>query len=128
MLTRKGMDAILRKIAENSEMYDGFEDDVLMIQNDFDEKDEVLRRYGTVEYGEEDDEYEYKESSVLEDAKVAEEWKGKYEDMRAKYIDRFFGTAKERDEYTTVLNETETDIKRDGTEQTFDELLYRAEG
>lgn len=128
MLTRKGLDSILRKIAEKVEMDDGFEEDVLRLQADFDEKEEVLKRYGSADYGDEDEEYDYQESNVLEDAKFAREWKEKYEGMRDKYIDRFFGTADVRDDYTTVLNEVETDVKRDGTEQTFDELLYRAEG
>jgi hypothetical protein len=58
----------------------------------------------------------------------SEDWKTKYNDMRKKYMDRFFGNTQIDDETDKIVLEQEEDIKRDGEPQTFDELLERVEG
>lgn len=71
------------------------------------------------------DEYEYKprEQAVIEET---EDFKSKYEDMRQKYIDRFFGGV--ASEVEQVKEEQTEDVKRDETEQTYDELFEKREG
>lgn len=50
------------------------------------------------------------------------EFEEKYNELKKRYIDRFFTDPEE------VKEETEKDVKRDGTVQTFDELFEKREG
>lgn len=53
---------------------------------------------------------------------AAESWKAKYDDLRGKYIDRFFTSPEE------VKRDTEEDVKEDGEIKTFEELFEDREG
>jgi len=125
ILTRTGANKILRRIMETGGMTDAMEADIKRLQDDFDEREGMLRNYGEVYDGEDIDEYDYspREKEVIEDT---EDYKGMYEDIRQKYLDRFFGgTANEVEE---VKEEQTEDIERDGTDQTFDDLFEKREG
>lgn len=140
ILTKTGMDKILRRIMETGSLTEDMERDIDRIRSDFDEREGVLRRYGETYDGEDMDEYEWRgrddESredsdrddkdiyTPREEAKDYEDWRGRYEEMRQRYLDRFFGVRDEGEEY----RETEEDVRRDGEPQTFDELLERTEG
>ena len=52
----------------------------------------------------------------------AETWKAKYDELRGKYIDRFFTSPEE------VKHDTEEDVKEDGEVKSFDELFDDREG
>lgn len=58
-----------------------------------------------------------------------EKWKEKYEELRRKYIDRFFATPEEakKDMYE-VKEEAKEDVKRDGKKVSFEELFEEREG
>ena len=43
-------------------------------------------------------------------------------------MNRFFGTSDVKDEFDDTMEDTKEDVKRDGTVQSFDELLERTEG
>lgn len=134
ILTRSGMTKILRRIMESGGMTDDMEEDVRRLQDDFDEREGILRKYGETYDGEDRDEYEFSErdeSSLytpLEEEKFANEWRTKYEEMKKRYLDRFFGIGDVKDDYFDIMRETRDDVKRDGEPQTFNELLERVEG
>lgn len=125
ILTRSGMTKILRRIMESGGMTDDMEDDVRRLQDDFDEREGILRKYGETYDGEDRDEYEFSER---EEDKLADEWRIKYEEMKKRYLDRFFGTDEIEDDYFETMRKTREDVKRDGEPQSFDELLERVEG
>lgn len=134
ILTRSGMTKILRRIMESGGMTDDMEEDVRRLQNDFDEREGILRKYGETYDGEDRDEYEFSErdgTSIYtprEEDKLADDWRIKYEEMKKRYLDRFFGTDEIEDEYFETMRKTREDVKRDGEPQSFDELLERVEG
>ena len=140
-LTKRGMDKILRRIMETGGLTEDMEKDVQRLRDEFDEREGVLKRYGETYEGEDQDEYDWEESREIrndndddvevftprEEEKI-EYWKGRYEEMRKKYIDRFFGGDDIRRDFEETMDETEDDVRRDGEPQTFDELLERTEG
>ena len=144
ILTKTCMDKILRRIMETGSLTEDMERDIDRIRSDFDEREGMLRRYGETYDGEDMDEYEWRgrddESredsdrddkdiyTPREEAKDYEDWRGRYEEMRQRYLDRFFGGRDEGEEYREIMRETEEDVSRDGEPQTFDELLERTEG
>lgn len=134
ILTRSGMTKILRRIMESGGMTDDMEEDVRRLQDDFDEREGILRKYGETYDGEDRDEYEFSErdgTSIYtprEEDKLADDWRFKYEEMKKRYLDRFFGTDEIEDEYFETMRKTREDVKRDGEPQSFDELLERVEG
>lgn len=143
ILTKTGMDKILRRIMETGGLTEDMERDIDRLRSDFDEREGMLRRYGETYNGEDMDEYEWKERdesqedsdrddkdiyTTREEAKDYEDWRGRYEEMRQRYLDRFFGGRDEGEEYQEIMSETEEDVRRDGEPQTFDELLERTEG
>ena len=134
ILTRSGMTKILRRIMESGGMTDDMEEDVRRLQDDFDEREGILRKYGETYDGEDRDEYEFSErdgTSIYtprEEDKLADDWRIKYEEMKKRYLDRFFGTDEIEDEYFETMRKTREDVKRDGEPQSFDELLESVEG
>lgn len=125
ILTLKGMNGILRHIMESGGLTADMEQDIQRLRDDFDEREGILRKYGEVYDGEDKEEYDFKGRDTTEDS---EYWKGQYNDMKKKYLDRFFGGEENRREVVDVLDETIEDVKRDGEIQSFDELLERVEG
>lgn len=125
LLTRKGVNTILRRIMETGGLSDAMENDIKRLQDDFDEREGMLKNYGEVYDGEDKDEYDFvpRESTTLEGG---EDYKSKYEDMKQKYLDRFFGGV--GNEVEDVMEEQEKDVKRDAEEQTFDSLFEKREG
>lgn len=131
ILSRPGMDKILRRIMETGGLTDDMEKDIQRLKDDFDEREGILKRYGEVYDGEDRDEYEYSgRDSESVYTPCEEDWRGRYEEMKRRYIDRFFGgrDPKDTEEYKEIMEETEEDVRRDGEKQTFDELLERTEG
>ena len=63
-----------------------------------------------------------------EEDKLADDWRIKYEEMKKRYLDRFFGTDEIEDDYFETMRKTREDVKRDGEPQSFNELLERVEG
>ena len=125
ILTRSGVNKILRRIMETGGLTDDMEKDIKRLQDDFDEREGMLKNYGEVYDGEDMDEYDFvpRESTTLEGG---EDYKGMYEDMKQKYLDRFFGGV--GNEVEEVKEEQEKDVQRDGEEQTFESLFEKREG
>lgn len=53
---------------------------------------------------------------------MANHWKTKYDELRGRYIERFFTTPEQ------VKEDTEEDVKEDGEVKSFDELFDEREG
>lgn len=131
ILTRSGMEKILRHIMESGGMTEDIERDVERLKDDFDEREGILKRYGETYDGEDQDEYEYSERddvNIYTPREEEKDWKKEYDDLKARYMDRFFGTSEVKDEFDDTMEDTKEDVKRDGTVQSFDELLERTEG
>lgn len=131
ILTRSGMEKILRRIMESGGMTEDMERDVERLKDDFDEREGILKRYGETYDGEDQDEYEYSERddvNIYTPREEEKDWKKEYDDLKARYMDRFFGTSEVKEDFNGTIEETEEDVKRDGEVQSFDELLERTEG
>lgn len=124
ILTRSGINKLLRSIMETGGMTEDMETHIQRIQNDFDEREGILKKYGEIYDGEDKDEYDFTENTSINEP--VEDYKSKYEEMQQKYLDRFFGGTSEKVE--DIKEETEKDVKRDGTEQTFKTLFEKREG
>lgn len=131
ILTRSGMEKILRRIMESGGMTEDMERDVERLKDDFDEREGILKRYGETYDGEDQDEYEYSgrdDVNIYTPREEEKDWKKEYDDLKARYMDRFFGTSEVKEDFSDTIEETEEDVKRDGEVQSFDELLERTEG
>lgn len=132
LLTRTGIDKILKRIYETGGMNEDMEKDIERLRADYDEREGILKRYGETYDGEDKDEYEFEDKDLdrtssmnsTEDMVSREE----YEKLRKRYIDRFFGGREYRDETDEILRETKEDVERDGEKQTYEELFERREG
>lgn len=129
ILTKTGMNKILRRIMETGGLTPDMEEDIQRLRDDFDERESILKKYGETYDGEDAEEYEYtgRDTEDIYTPKE-EEWRTKYEEMKARYLDRFFGAVDIDKNFEEILNETREDVERDGEPQTFDELLERVEG
>jgi hypothetical protein len=116
---------------ESGGMTEDMERDVERLKDDFDEREGILKRYGETYDGEDQDEYEYSERddvNIYTPREEEKDWKKEYDDLKARYMDRFFGTSEVKEDFNDTIEETEEDVKRDGEAQSFDELLERTEG
>lgn len=133
ILTKTGMNKILRRIMETGGLTPDMEEDIQRLRDDFDEREGILKKYGETYDGKDIDEYEYTGRDMdeiytsKEEEKGAKEWRTKYEEMKARYLDRFFGGVDNDKNFEETMNETREDVERDGEPQTFDELLERVE-
>lgn len=131
ILTRSGMEKILRRIMESGGMTEDMERDVERLKDDFDEREGILKRYGETYDGEDRDEYDYSERddiNIYTPKEEEKDWKQEYDNLKERYINRFFGTSDIKEEFDDTMEDTKEDVKRDGTVQSFDELLERVEG
>lgn len=134
ILTKTGMNKILRRIMETGGMTPDMEEDIQRLRDDFDEREGILKKYGETYDGEDADDYEFTERATvdiytpMEEEKDADAWRRKYDDMKARYLDRFFGGVDNGENFEETTGETREDVERDGEPQTFDELLERVEG
>ena len=134
ILTKTGMNKILRRIMETGGLTPDMEEDIQRLRDDFDEREGILKKYGETYDGEDMDEYEYTGRdtdeiyTTKEEEKDDKDWRTKYEEMKARYLDRFFGGVDNDKNFEETMDEPREDVERDGEPQTFDELLERVEG
>lgn len=124
LLTKTGIKNLLNRLWETGGLSADMEADIKRLQDDFDEREGMLRKYGEVYDGEDREEYEF-----VEKPSETEDWKGKYEEMKSRYVNRFFNgeeTQKDgdSDDFKTVMEGEEEDIREDGKTKSFDDLLY----
>lgn len=111
---------------------DDMEKDIRDLKDELDEREGMLRKYGEWEDGE-DGTVTYRERDSVPESErenYQPDWKAKYDALEQRYIDRFFGrTEDDSEKKSEYIEKEETeDIKRDGTVQTFDDLLYSTQG
>lgn len=124
LLTKTGIKNLLNRLWETGGLSADMEVDIKRLQDDFDEREGMLRKYGEVYDGEDREEYEF-----VEKPSETEDWKGKYEEMKSRYVNRFFNGEETRkdgdsDDFKTVMEGEEEDIREDGKTKSFDDLLY----
>lgn len=124
LLTKTGIKNLLNRLWETGSLSADMEADIKRLQDDFDEREGMLRKFGEVYDGEDKEEYEF-----VEKPSETEDWKGKYEEMKSRYVNRFFNGEETRkdgdsDDFKTVMEGEEEDIREDGKTKSFDDLLY----
>lgn len=87
------IEEILKRIIGDRDLTDGMLDDIKKLKDSYDEQQGM-----------------------------ANHWKAKYDDLRERYIKRFFTTPEQ------VKEDTEEDVKEDGEVKSFDELFDEREG
>ena len=127
LLTKTGIKNLLNRLWETGGLSADMEADIKRLQDDFDEREGMLRKYGEVYDGEDKEEYEF-----VEKPSETEDWKGKYEEMKSRYVNRFFNGEETRkdgdsDDFKTVMEGEEEDIREDGKTKSFDDLLYASD-
>ena len=127
LLTKTGIKNLLNRLWETGSLSADMEADIKRLQDDFDEREGMLRKYGEVYDGEDKEEYEF-----VEKPSETEDWKGKYEEMKSRYVNRFFNGEETRkdgdsDDFKTVMEGEEEDIREDGKTKSFDDLLYASD-
>lgn len=126
-LTKSGFNNILKRLMASGDLSEELENDITSLRNDFDEKDLYLKKFGTVYEGEDIDNYDYIENEIVASPDESG-YKQKYEDMKQRYLDRFFGTVPQDETVESIMQEQTEDVEHDGTEQTFDDLFEKREG
>lgn len=124
LLTKTGINNILRRIMETTGLNPEVETDIQRLQADFEEKEGFLKTYGETYEGDELEEYEFKGREISQ-IEPDEDYKLKYQDLKQKYLDRFFGG--NSTEVEEVKEEQKEDIIEDGEQQTFDSLFKKRE-
>lgn len=136
-MTKEEHENLLREIAETGGDTANMLELMQKLRDDFDEREGELRRYG------EKRDKERPAGEAEEDTKIRKESREddredrglrrdplpadmvpreEYETLKRKYIDRFFSSPEEAKE------DQEKDVKRDGENQTFDDLFKEREG
>lgn len=125
LLTSNGMKNILKRILTSGELSEELENDLQRIQDDFTERETILKDYGTIPDDEGLDEFEFEASKQTDSG--GSEWEQKYRDMKQKYVDRFFnGSTKEANNETNNIKpeQENQDVEQETDEPlTFDALL-----
>ena len=129
LLTKTGIKKLLNRLWETGGLSVDMEADIKRLQDDFDEREGMLKRYGEVYDGEDRDEYDFVESPREPEG---EDWKGKYEEMKQRYVSRFFNGERDRsngdaDDFETTNSAQEEDVKSDGESKTWDDILYSSD-
>lgn len=95
LLTKRGLENLLKRIMETGGLTENMEEDVQRLRDDFDEREGILNRYGE-SYDNEDEElneYEWKdrdEDTVFTPDEEKYVSRSEYDELKRKYIDRFF--------------------------------------
>ena len=116
-LTRDEYVELLKHISETGGDTDDMLEALKRLQDDFDEREGMLR-----ELGESRDKETYTNDDVFD--KDGVKWSEKYDDMRRRYRDRFFTSG------SAVIEAQEEDIEKDtdSTKMSYDDLFEDREG
>ena len=116
-LTRDEYVELLKHISETGGDTDDMMEALKRLQDDFDEREGMLR-----ELGESRDKETFTNDDVFD--KDGVKWSEKYDDMRRRYRDRFFTSG------SAVIEAQEEDIEKDtdSTKMSYDDLFEDREG
>lgn len=136
-ITKEEHENLLREIAETGGDTANMLELMQKLRDDFDEREGELRRYAEERDKKPPEGARKKDEEIRKESEEDNREDGgerrdplprdmvsraEYDELKRKYIDRFFSTPDE------VKKETEKDVKRDGENQTFEELFKRKEG
>lgn len=119
MLSITAINKILRRIMETGGLTPSMEEDIKKLQDEFNEREGILKQYGETFDGEDVEDYEFKGKEV----EASDEYKSKYEELHQRYLDRFFGGAKEEimEDNKEDLEEETKNLEKD--EESIDSLF-----
>lgn len=119
MLSKEEYDGVLKEIAESGGDTPHVLELVERLRDDYDERIGMEREEAREGEYETPQELGYKTAAEVPADMVP---RAEYENLRSKYIERFFSSPEE------VKEEQTEDVKRDGEKQTFEQLFERKEG
>lgn len=134
MFVKEEYDNLLKEIAESGGDTPKMLELMQKLRDDFDEREGELKRYREAADKETPEGEKAEEEKIVEDSErdnrsdggerrdAYDELSRRYDDLHKKYIERFFSTPDEAKE------DQRKDVKRDGKEQSFDELFKEREG
>lgn len=115
MRTPLGIENLLKDIMQTGGLTETMEESIRKLKDEFDEREGILAKYGEA--------YDGTQESYTWQPKDDTDWKGKFEQLEARYRERFFSsgytTGIDHND-TTILNETEVDTR----EATLSDILY----
>lgn len=123
LLTRRAMQSVLRRVWDTGGLTPDMENDLKRLQDDFDEREGILRKYGEVYDGEDKDEYDWVETRTAAEAQSMN-WEERYSQLKQQYMDRFFGSNRITDADTVIEDATAAATTVDVP---LDDILYRKE-
>lgn len=123
LLTRRSMENVLRRIWDTGGLTPDMENDLKRLQDDFDEREGILRKYGEVYDGEDKAEYDWVETRTAAEAQSTN-WEERYSQLKQQYMDRFFGSNRITDTDTVIEDATAAATTVDVP---LDDILYRKE-
>lgn len=123
LLTRRAMQSTLRRVWDTGGLTPDMENDLKRLQDDFDEREGILRKYGEVYDGEDKDEYDWVETRTAAEAQSTN-WEERYSQLKQQYMDRFFGSNRITDADTVIEDATAATTTVDVP---LDDILYRKE-
>lgn len=107
MLTPNGFKNTLASLLMGVELTEELENVVSVLQNDFDERNVIIEKYGN-EYDSELESYDFVEKT---NENIEDGYKEKYLALKEKYINRFMGKELENnDENVTDENENDENV------------------
>lgn len=132
MKTGKALNAILADIWDKAGFGEDMEESLAVLRDNISERDGILHGYGEP-WNDEADEFNFTAlPPVTPDPAPGEDWEGKYNELKSRYISRFF-TGGEGDNGESDTNGETTleqvkadqneDIKNDDEGKTIDELF-----
>ena len=113
MISERTYNSIIRNIIDSGGMNEDMTRDMEQLKTELDERNGMLRRYGEITDNEDG-------SAVFTAKDDNENWRGKYEEMRKRYYDRFFG---DDETEKTVEDEIPKSYERENI--TINDLLYK---
>ena len=117
MLTPNGFKNTLASLLMGVELTEELENVVSVLQNDFDERNVIIEKYGN-EYDSELENYDFVEKT---NENIDDGYKEKYLTLKEKYINRFMGKELGNDE--NVTDENVTDENENDENVTIEDLF-----
>lgn len=126
MKTGKALNAILADIWDKAGFGEDMEESLAVLRDNISERDGILHGYGDP-WDDEADDFNFTAlPPVTPDPAPGEDWEGKYNELKSRYISRFF-TGGEGDNGETTPEQVKADqnedIKNDDEGKTIDELF-----
>lgn len=125
MKTRKGYGALITTLGEKYAEDDETMETLRAISADLDEKMDVIDNVG-IAYDADLDEYEYAPKEINQEGNSSE-WEAKYNELRSKYVARFFSKNEECQTESEETEAEEPEEKKDINNITLSDVMEEKE-